>query len=73
MSYMEKISESEKLDARWFPRYEKTFFEDYEKLSGTKEERQIQKDLFLSGECVNPSLDYPELDSFNLDERERVN
>ncbi|MCA9361704.1 DUF1704 domain-containing protein [Candidatus Kaiserbacteria bacterium] len=67
---MEEIQNSEKLDARWFKRFEDVFFEDYEKLTGHKEKREAEKNKFLAGDTENPTLDYPELESFNLDERE---
>lgn len=70
---MEKIpTVEEKLDNRWYKRFEDVVFEDYEKLSGKKEIRVAEKEKFLSGEVENPTLDYPELASFDLDERENV-
>lgn len=67
---MEKFESHEKLDARWYGRFEAVNFEDYEKLTGNKEAREKTKSDFLSGEIENPALDYPELESFDLDERE---
>lgn len=67
---MEKIPDLEKLDARWFNRFEAVNFEDYEKLSGSKGARQAEKDNFLNSETSNPKLDYPELETFNISERE---
>lgn len=67
---MEKFESQEKLDARWYGRFEAVNFEDYEKLTGRNEVREKAKSDFLSGEIENPSLDYPELESFDLDERE---
>ncbi len=64
---MEDIKTSEALDTRWFKRFEAVLFEDYEKLSGEKETREQEKLLFLTGEKVNPDLDYPELENFDID------
>ncbi|MFW0871161.1 MAG: tyrosine/phenylalanine carboxypeptidase domain-containing protein [Patescibacteria group bacterium] len=70
---MEKIqSHEEKLDSRWYKRFEEVAFEDYEKLTGKKEVREAEKGKFLNGEVDNPTLDYPELESFNLEEREHA-
>lgn len=67
---MENFESQEKLDARWYGRFEAVNFEDYEKLTGNKSVREKAKADFLSGEIENPTLDYPELESFDLDERE---
>lgn len=67
---MEKFESQEKLDGRWYGRFEAVNFEDYEKLTGSKEVREKTKSDFLRGELENPSLDYPELESFDLDQRE---
>lgn len=70
---MEKIpSQEKKLDSRWYKRFEEVVFEDFEKLTGKKEVREAEKVKFLSGEVDNPTLDYPELESFNLEEREHA-
>ncbi|MGM0629043.1 MAG: tyrosine/phenylalanine carboxypeptidase domain-containing protein [Patescibacteria group bacterium] len=70
---MEKIpTPEEKLDSRWYKRFEEVAFEDYEKLTGKKEVREAEKGKFLSDEVENPTLDYPELESFNLEEREQA-
>lgn len=69
---MESIRDEEKLDSRWYSRFEELVFEDYEKLTGNKEIREAEKTKFLSGESENPVLDYPELENFNLDEREQA-
>ena len=66
----ESVKTQEKLDSRWYKRFEGLVFEDYEKLVGNKEVRELEKANFLSGDAGNPKLDYPELESFNLDERE---
>ena len=67
---MERIESSEKLDSRWFKRFEAVAFEDYEKLTGDKAVREAAQERFLAGEVKNPALDYPQLESFDLDERE---
>lgn len=69
---MESFKSQEKLDSRWYRRFEAVNFEDYEKLTGNKESRQEQMDKFLSGEVENPALDFPELKSFDIDEREQT-
>jgi len=63
---MERIQSTEKLDARWFKRFESVSFEDYEKLSGTKDTRDEEREGFLKGEVENPNLGYPELDTFDI-------
>ena len=67
---MENLKSQEKFDERWYTRFESVNFEDYEKLTGNKEVREKEKIDFLNGKIENPSLDYPELESFDLDERE---
>lgn len=67
---MENTESVEKLDARWFKRFAAVSFEDYEKLSGTEETREAEKERFLNGEVENPNLGYPELETFNIKERE---
>jgi len=52
------------LDEKWFDRLHEVFFEDYEKLSGNKENRELEKAAFLSGVSENPNLDYPLLETF---------
>lgn len=69
---MEDIHSPEKLDSRWYKRFEDIAFEDYEKLSGSKDVREVEKSKFLAHEVENPSLDYPELQSFDLDDREEA-
>lgn len=58
------------LDSRWFSRLKRNFFEDYEKLSGDGVTREQTKSSFLSGEIENPTLDYPQLETFPFDEYE---
>ena len=60
----------EKLDSRWFKRFEEVTFEDYEKLTGGKEYREQAKVKFLTKEVQNPTLDYPQLADFDINERE---
>lgn len=67
---MESFESTEKLDARWYNRFEALNFEDYDKLSGEKEHRAVEKQRFLARETLNPQLDYPKLETFNFDERE---
>ncbi len=67
---MESIKDPETLDARWFKRFEALSFEDYEKLSGSKLVREQEKTSFLSSEKINPDLDYPELETFDIEARE---
>jgi len=38
--YMENLESQEKLDSRWYTRFESVNFEDYEKLTGNKEVRE---------------------------------
>lgn len=65
----ENISEIEALDSRWYKRFSHCFFEDYEKLEGREVEREFQKREFLNSESGNPTLDYPELETFDIDRR----
>ena len=69
---MEAVNNAEKLDSRWYARYEAVVFEDYEQFNDNKENRDEQKNRFLAGEIVNPTFDYPELESFDIDEREEI-
>ena len=69
---MEAVNNAEKLDSRWYARFEAVVFEDYEQFNDNKENRDEQKNRFLAGEIVNPTFDYPELESFNIDEREEI-
>jgi len=67
---MENIESTEKLDARWFKRFEAVSFEDYEKLSGSEKSRKEEKEKFLAGDIDSPNLDYPELETFDIEGRE---
>lgn len=60
------------VDEKWFDRLHEAFFEDYEKLSGNKENRELEKESFINGVTENPTLDYPELLDFNMDQREEA-
>jgi hypothetical protein len=66
----EQAKAPEKFDAEWYPRFEEVVFEDYEKLTGNKENRAAEKNRFLAGETRNPTLDYPELETFDAAKRE---
>lgn len=71
MSSPEQISGHEQtLDAVWFERLRSVYFEDYEKLSGHKDVRELEKVAFLSGVTENPALDYPNLEQFNFADTE---
>ncbi|HAS00152.1 MAG: hypothetical protein US57_C0002G0047 [Candidatus Moranbacteria bacterium GW2011_GWC2_37_73] len=62
----------EALDDKWFDRFSACgSFEDYEYLGGEKGLRDNQKKLFISGECENPILDYPDLEKININQREQ--
>lgn len=63
------LTKNEKLDARWFNRFKELVFEDYEYFSGNKEHRTREMDRFLSGETINPTLEYPELENFDIGTR----
>lgn len=59
----------EAFDTKWFVRLEDVIFDDYEQLAG--DNRDAAKQAFLKGEVDNPQLDYPKLESFNIEEREK--
>ena len=69
-NYHESAKNNEVLDSKWYERFSEISFEDYEKLAGHKVEREEQKEQFLSDEIKNPQLDYPELETFDLEARE---
>jgi hypothetical protein len=72
---MEQIPNSEStevLDSRWYKRFEDLVFDDYAKLADSKENREIEREAFLSGVVDNPTLDYPKLEDFDFAEREAV-
>jgi hypothetical protein len=71
---MERVPQSsvEQLDSQWFNRLRDEIFEDYEKLSGNGIYREEQKRAFLAGEIEIPALDYPELENFDFDKKERA-
>ncbi|HAI74027.1 MAG TPA: hypothetical protein DCS28_03420 [Candidatus Moranbacteria bacterium] len=61
----------EAFDDKWYERFEKSgSFSDYSYLNGEKNFRENQKNKFISGEIENPSLDYPDLETFDFDEKE---
>lgn len=62
---------AEAYDVKWYPRLESQIFEDYEKLSGDKIIRSQEKKKFLLDVTSIPSLDYPSLEEFDFDNRER--
>lgn len=68
--HMESFKSEEKLDSQWYARFEAVAFEDYEKLTGRKENREEEKTKFLASETGNPTLDYPKLESFDFADRE---
>lgn len=70
MSHVPRTSSGDALDERWYARLEALCFEDYEKLTGTREHRDAQKDAFFRDEMRNPTLDYPELEHFDIEGRE---
>jgi len=60
------------LDDLWYKPFKSIgAFQDYEYLTGKKELRDEQKRKFLTGEVENPTLDYPELENFNFDQKEQ--
>lgn len=71
MADMGNTHKDEALDEQWYARLEPLCFEDYEKLTGTKEHREAQMEAFLRNEIRNPALDYPELEHFDIEGRER--
>ncbi len=65
------VERNKPLDDKWYERFENVgSFSDYSYLNGEKNFRENQKNKFISGEIENPSLDYPDLETFNFDERE---
>lgn len=66
------LEKKEAVDKKWFERIiEAGNFADYDYLEGKKEEREIQKTLFLRGETKEPNLDYPKLEEFDFDAKEK--
>lgn len=64
----DKPIELKGIDAKWYKRFEALYFDDYEQLAG--EDRESVEKAFLNGESDNPKLDYPKLETFNIEERE---
>ncbi|MEM9336523.1 MAG: tyrosine/phenylalanine carboxypeptidase domain-containing protein [Patescibacteria group bacterium] len=60
----------EVLDRHWYERFVELNFSDFDKLDGDGSERVKQKEAFLAGDIVTPSLDYPHLEEFDFQERE---
>lgn len=61
------------LDDPWFERFNTiASFQDYELFEGQKQDREKQKEQFLSGKLENPVLNYSKLEGFNLDKREKL-
>ncbi|MCX6766914.1 MAG: DUF1704 domain-containing protein [Candidatus Moranbacteria bacterium] len=59
-------------DDLWYKSFKSVgAFQDYEYLTSKKDFREDQKNKFLSGEIENPTLDYPELENFDFDQREQ--
>ncbi|MFA5926110.1 MAG: tyrosine/phenylalanine carboxypeptidase domain-containing protein [Parcubacteria group bacterium] len=79
MNKFEVLSHREKpenipgaLDDLWYKRFKSVgAFQDFEYLTGKKEIREEQKKGFFAGEIENPTLDYPELDNFDYDQKEQ--
>ena len=73
MPEQDKNSAQEKfLDDSWYEKFKEIgAFQDFEFLTGEKNYREQQKDSFFSGEIENPSLDYPELNKVNFDQKEK--
>ena len=62
--------ENNHLYSHWFQRFEEIgILEEYEFLDGDLEYRGKQKDEFLSGRILNPTLDYPKINLEQLQER----
>jgi hypothetical protein len=60
-SHKESVS-GQPLDAKWYSRFEKIgSFQSYEYFHGDKKEREKQREVFISGQEENPTLDYPDL------------
>ena len=69
MNSFEKIqpAKPESLDAHWYERFEKIgSFQANEYLDGDKLHREEEQRKFISGEIINPDLDYPEINSDKL-------
>ena len=61
----------EAFDKNWYKLFE-TYgaFQAYEYFDGEKSSREEERNRFLQGNCENPMLDYPNLDSKKIRERE---
>ena len=66
------IQEQEALDNKWYERFKSGgAFHAYEYFTGDKEIRQQQKNDFLSEKSENPELDYPVLENFDFEGKEK--
>lgn len=64
--------EKQAFDEQWYDKFEKIgSFQDFEYLEGDKRCREQQKNQFLNEQIRNPDLDYPKLEKFDLESRER--
>lgn len=62
----------EALDDRWYERFSACgSFADYEYLGGDKAVRENQKSEFIQGKCENPTLDYPDLEKLDIEQKEQ--
>lgn len=59
--------QAESLDANWYERFQSLgSFQAHEYFDGDKEHREEQQRAFISGEIINPNLDYPAIDPERL-------
>lgn len=66
------VEKKEALDDKWFDRFSACgSFEENEYLGGEKGARENQKKDFILGVCENPTLDYPDLEKINVDQKEQ--
>lgn len=60
------------LDDLWYKSFKSVgAFQDYEYLTGKEKHREEQKNKFLADEIRNPTLDYPELENFDFNQKEQ--
>jgi hypothetical protein len=63
---------ADSLDDVWYEKFKEVgAFADFEYLSGNKNIREVEKQKFLKNEVENPELDYPGLEKFNFEDREK--
>lgn len=61
------IEATEAIDTKWYEQFEAIGrFQAYEYLDGDKENRNAQRQQFLSKDIENPTLDYPKIDTEKL-------